>query len=102
LRGPELDSTSLAAGTLFYRRLTQLLALLQLERTPAETQGEFAIRAGKLLNSQGQPTQALADVPKEVVDAFYRVRFGHLELAPASLAELDSRLDALEASLNHQ
>ena len=81
--------------------MTQLLAHLELERTPAETQGEFAIRAGKLLTGQGLPAQAVADVPKEVVDAFYRVRFGHLELPSTSLAELDSRLDELEASLNH-
>ena len=41
----------------------------------------------------------MADVPQQVVDAFYRVRFGHLELEQASLEELDLRLDALEASL---
>jgi hypothetical protein len=38
-------------------------------------------------------------VPQQVVDAFYRVRFGHLELEPASLQNLNDRLDALEASL---
>jgi hypothetical protein len=102
LRGPEVDSTSLTAGTLFYRRLTQLLSELELERTPAETQGEFAVRAGKFLTGQGPETQSVAAVPQQVVDAFYRVRFGHLDLEPASLQELDGRLDALEASLNHE
>jgi hypothetical protein len=43
----------------------------------------------------------VAQVPQQIVEAFYRVRFGHLELEPASLQELDARLDALEASLNH-
>ena len=99
-RGQDVDSTSLTAGILFYRRLTQLLAQLELERTPAETQGEFAVRAGKFLTGQGLPAQSVAEVPQEVVDAFYRVRFGHLELDPASLEELDARLDALEASLD--
>ena len=99
LRGPVVDSASLTAGTLFYRRLTQLLAQLELERTPFETQGEFAVRAARFLTSQSPSTQSVADVPGEVVDAFYRVRFGHLELEPGSLEELDARLDALEASM---
>jgi transglutaminase-like putative cysteine protease len=102
LRGPQEDSASLTAGILFYRRLTQLLARLELQRTPAETQGEFAARAARLLSGQGQPAQSVADVPQQVVDAFYRVRFGHLELAPASLQELNARLDSLEASLLQQ
>ena len=38
-----------------------------------------------------------ADVPREVVEAYYRVRFGHLELVPDSRQRLDSRLDDLEA-----
>jgi transglutaminase-like putative cysteine protease len=99
-RGPVPESTSLTAGILFYRRLVQVLAHLELERTPAETQGEFALRAAKVLTGHGPDTQPVADVPQQVVDAFYRVRFGHLKLEPASLQELDARLDALEASLN--
>jgi transglutaminase-like putative cysteine protease len=100
LRGPESDATSLTAGSLFYRRLAQLLGRLELERTSAETQGEFAARAAKLLTGHSPATRAVADVPQQVVDAFYRVRFGHLELEPTSLEELDGRLDALESSLN--
>jgi protein-glutamine gamma-glutamyltransferase len=101
IRGPVVDSASLTAGILFYRRLTQLLAQLELERTPFETQGEFAVRAAKFLTGQGHSPQSVADVPGVVVEAFYRVRFGHLELEPASLEELDARLDALEASMKH-
>jgi hypothetical protein len=37
-----------------------------------------------------------------VVEAFYRVRFGHLTLTPEILTHLESRLDALEASLRSQ
>ena len=68
-------------------------------RSPAETQSEFAERAHKFLSGHGPLTQHVAQVPGQVVNAFYRVRFGHLELEPASLEELDARLDALEASL---
>jgi protein-glutamine gamma-glutamyltransferase len=99
LRGPSLEATSLTAGILFYRRLVQMLATYDLERSPAETQSEFARRAQAFLAGQGPLTQPVADVPQQVVDAFYRVRFGHLELELASLEELDARLDALEASL---
>jgi transglutaminase-like putative cysteine protease len=99
LRGPALDASSLTAGILFYRRLTQMLSEIDLERTPAETQSEFALRAHTLLNRQGAFTHGVADVPQQVVDAFYRVRFGHLELEPKSLEQLDARLDELERSL---
>jgi hypothetical protein len=99
-RGPGDESTSLTAGILFYRRLTQLLSQLELERSPAETQGEFASRAARLLADRGQSEPSVAEVPQQVVEAFYRVRFGHLELEPASLEALDARLDALEASLS--
>ncbi len=101
LRGPTLDAASLSAGTLFYRRLAQVLADYDLERTPAETQSEFAVRAHKFLTGQGPHTAPVSDVPQQVVDAFYRVRFGHLELEPASLADLNARLDSLESRLNN-
>jgi protein-glutamine gamma-glutamyltransferase len=99
LRGHPLDATSLAAGILSYRRLVQMLAAYDLKRNPSETQSEFARRAHKFLVGRGPTTQVVADVPQQVVDAFYRDRFGHLELASASLEELDARLDALESSL---
>jgi len=99
LHGPPLDTTSRTAGILFYRRLAQMLAEYDLQRTPAETQSEFALRAHKFLAGQGPLTDPVADVPQQVVEAFYRVRFGHLELEPVSLQELDAQLDALEASL---
>jgi transglutaminase-like putative cysteine protease len=98
-RGPEDDATSLTAGILFYRRMAHLLSRLELERTPSETQGEFAARASRLLSGRGVPEQTVAEVPHRVVEAFYRVRFGHLELESASLQTLNAQLDALEASL---
>jgi hypothetical protein len=101
-RGPEEESTSLTAGILFYRRLAQLLSRMELDRTPTETQAEFAARAARFLSSRGQPGQSVAEVPQQVVDAFYRVRFGHLDLDPDSLEELDTHLDALEASLSQE
>lgn len=98
-RGADRDPSSLSAGVVFYRRLTQLLTDYGLERPPAETQHEFARRATVFLTGGGLKTESVADVPRLVVDAFYRVRFGHLTLSPDVLTNLEARLDALEASL---
>ena len=54
LRGPIEGATLLSPGTVFYRRLTQLLSDFKLERLPTETQGEFARRAEDFLAS-GEP-----------------------------------------------
>ncbi len=99
LRGPALDAARSSPGTLFYRRLSQILAVYDLERTPAETQSEFADRALESLTGRGRITEPVAGVPKQVALAFYQVRFGHCELAPDGLAEIDARLDQLEATL---
>ncbi len=99
LRGPETDSSQLGAGVLFYRRLVLMLAELGLERPPAETQSEFARRASLLLTRRGSSTEPVANVPRQVVDAFYRVRFGNLTLPPQALEELETSLDSLESSL---
>lgn len=89
----------LTVGTAYYRRMAQLLAECGLERPPAETQAEFARRAYVFLTGRGSATEAVAEVPSLVADAFYRVRFGHLDLGPDDLKLLDARLDELEATL---
>ena len=99
-RGPTDDSAELTAGILFYRRLAQMLADYDLERTPAETQNEFALRASRFLTGQPAPIQAVAEVPQKIVEAFYRVRFGHRDLDPDTLKELEENLDLLQTRLN--
>ena len=64
---------------------TQMLAQIELERLPTETQGEFARRAQEVISARGPERDSVSDVPREVVDAFYQIRFGHLELEPESL-----------------
>ena len=56
-------------------------------------------RAATFLSGRGSGTETVADVPPFVVDAFYKIRFGHVELTPDELAHVDARLDALEQSL---
>jgi protein-glutamine gamma-glutamyltransferase len=97
--GAEQDTSALAAGVAFYRRLAQLLAEFGLERPPTETPHEFARRSSGFLAGRRPASEPVADVPPQVVAAFYRVRFGNQSLTPETLRHLDSRLDALEASL---
>jgi hypothetical protein len=98
-RGGEKDGAGMTAGILFYRRLVQLLAEYELERSPAETQNEFAHRAYRFLSGQGTRTQEVAGLPQKIVDAFYQVRFGHRDLSPETLGELEDCLDAIQAKL---
>ena len=64
-RGPDDDSSGLTAGILFYRRLAQLLAPYDLERTTAETQNEFALRADPVPHRAGDQTLARGRCPPE-------------------------------------
>src|SRR5262249_55763679 len=100
LRGDDARAALLTVGAGYYRRMAQLLAECGLERPPAETQAEFAQRAYLFLAGGGSATEAVAEVPALVVDAFYRVRFGHLDLDPEDLRIVESRLDELEATLH--
>ena len=99
LVGASEDAVALSPGAAQYRKLAQVLAEYGLERPPAETQDEFARRATVFLTGRGGTTGPVADVPRLVVEAFYRVRFGHGELPVPVVANLDSRLNALEESL---
>ena len=99
MRGRVLNDASSSPGTIFYRRFAHILAEIDLERTPTETQAEFALRVREFLSAQRSQSDTIVDVPREVVDAFYRIRFGHFLLEPESLEAINSRLDALEICL---
>jgi transglutaminase-like putative cysteine protease len=99
IRRSESSDADLHSGVATYRRLLALLAQHGLERPPAETPREFARRAGDVLAGRSRDVEAVADVPLAVVDAFYRIRFGHLRPIPEVQRLLETRLDELEASL---
>ncbi len=100
-------------GVVFYHRLLRLLAETGLERPASETPREFARRAATFLGNRpsvatGEGLAAverapdgerLETIPGEVVEAFYRVRFGEQDLDAAAIERLEARLDALEAGL---
>ncbi len=98
-RNPHADRSAMAVGVLFYRRLVGLLEGCGLERPDWETPREFARRAALFLAGNGSGYESVADVPPLVVEAYYRIRFGHEELETESFAMLESRLDALETRL---
>jgi transglutaminase-like putative cysteine protease len=97
-RGAGPDS-ALASGLAVYQRLMRLLAEAGLERPAGETPREFARRAASLLSARLDGAPGLPELPTAVVEAFYRVRFGHHALEPAAVRDLDARLDALAARL---
>ena len=59
----------------FYRQFESALARIGLQRTVAQTQRQFAHVAAQHLAASPQ-LAAAADIPHQIVDAFYQVRFG--------------------------
>ena len=100
ISGSKAANSTGMAGVQFYRRLLQLLSEYGLERPPAETPREFARRAAIFLAGHGSGTEAVADVPPLVVDAFYQIRFGEHTIREDDLDHVIARLDALDARLH--
>lgn len=81
----------------FYRRLERLLAYWGVIRRPSQTPKEWAELAAAQLPQEGLDPD-LGQVPKEVVEAYYAVRFGRRILTEAADLALHARLDQLEKS----
>ena len=78
----------------FYRRLEAALARFGLARAASQTQREFAHEAGaKVAQSTGE--RRLADLPGEVAEAFYRVRFGGTPLDSSQAQSVERALRTL-------
>ena len=83
----------------FYRRMETLLARHGLARSATQTQREFACLAGaKLAASTGQPR--VADLPAQVAEAFYRVRFGGRTLDNPQAEAVEQALRRLEQAVH--
>jgi hypothetical protein len=83
----------------FYRRLENLLARHAFVRSPTDTQREFALAVGGQL-ADSLSTHAAAALPRQVAEAFYRVRFGGASLDSRESDGLEQALDTLEHALN--
>jgi hypothetical protein len=82
----------------FYHRLESLLARHGIRRPESQTQHEFAMAAGGQLSETPRLAPA-AGLPRRVVDAFYRVRFGGHSLDKAETEAVELSLRELEAVL---
>ncbi|OHB77638.1 MAG: hypothetical protein A2W31_14870 [Planctomycetes bacterium RBG_16_64_10] len=93
---PGRDHTTL--GVRFYHRLETLFGRHGVTRAAGATQREFATAAaGHLVRlPAGQP---LASLPRQIADAFYRVRFGQQQLDKDETEAVERALIALEAAL---
>jgi transglutaminase-like putative cysteine protease len=88
------------AGAACFARLVRILARNgNLKRSPAQTPRELAA-AARIALAGKTSTAELADLPDQVVDLFYRVRFGKESPEGGELARLHSRLDQLARAIS--
>lgn len=79
----------------FYERLERLLAQIGIRRNVHQTQREFARTASLQMGGLGPEAAALATLPAQVVDAFYRVRFGEVALDETQASAIEQSLTQL-------
>ncbi len=83
----------------FYDRLEQLLGRFGLMRSDRQTPLEFALACGAELGANDQSRQ-FAILPRRIVEAYYRVRFGRHALDSHEAHAVEQQLLLLEAMLN--
>jgi protein-glutamine gamma-glutamyltransferase len=95
-RGRRVNTSGPAVD--FYVRLETVLARRHLTRPADQTQREFIQAAcGEL--AELPETRAVAALPRKIVEAFYRVRFGKRALESGQQSEIEQALAKLDAVL---
>ncbi|HTN75230.1 MAG TPA: DUF3488 and transglutaminase-like domain-containing protein, partial [Pirellulaceae bacterium] len=79
----------------FYARLETLLAQIDIRRQACETQREFATNAARGLTALTPEGGQLAALPQQIVEAFYRVRFGEAPLNESQSQAIETSLGSL-------
>lgn len=82
----------------FYRRFTTLMRRLGLRRAAAQTPRDFALDSQSWLAAQGA-AGADAAVGVGIVEAYYRVRYGHRPLDSRERAQVEQALRQLERTV---
>jgi hypothetical protein len=82
----------------FYERFEALMARHGLRRPQCQTQHEFAVVAGGQF-SETPGMQHAAQLPRHLADAFYRVRFGRIELNRGDSEAVEQALSELTSAL---
>jgi transglutaminase-like putative cysteine protease len=83
----------------FYRRFKSLLARLHLRQNTGQTARELATAAAKELHRQ-RPSSPAAELPAEIVAAYYRVRFGGATLDSREQAAIERALGELTPAVH--
>jgi hypothetical protein len=96
--GPRAATGRPSMHVVFYERLESLLKRQGLERSHGQTQREFAAAAGGRL-ADVPHLQPVAGIPRRVVEAFYRVRFGGTPLDSREEQAVEQALRDLESAL---
>lgn len=100
-RGFQKRSRPRDSGIAFYERFRALCRARGLDRQLAQTPREFAAAVSGALGDQLARAD-LAEFPAELIDWFYRVRYGNRPLDTAMEALLISRLERLEVALSER
>jgi transglutaminase-like putative cysteine protease len=95
--GSAADSLG-GADVAFYRRFETLLAERQLCRSPSQTQREFALAVGGQL-AESPRTSFAGPLARQLVELFYRVRFGRRTLDSQEAAAVEQALSELADAL---
>ena len=80
----------------FYRRLEKLLARIGVQRGPAQTPRELAAAARAALADHGIMPDA-ATIPRDVVEAYYQVRFGRWIPEARDMQRIRQQLDRIKS-----
>ncbi|HVX61169.1 MAG TPA: transglutaminase domain-containing protein, partial [Pirellulales bacterium] len=82
----------------FYEQFEELLAAHKLLRAPSQTPREFALSVGGQF-AESHATQHAALLPRRIVEAFYRVRFGERDLDNSESQAVEQAISELADAL---
>ena len=106
--GVDITERRRQASIEFYVRMEKLLASVSINRKPSETQREFASRAVQILFERLWKSDASAEgaekpsfehldrSAEQIVDSFYRVRFGNEDIKKEELDRIENDLHLLK------
>jgi protein-glutamine gamma-glutamyltransferase len=86
------------SDTPWFNRLLLLLEMYGFSVVTGQTLREFAAAVTDALRRSPQ-TAALAQVPLDLVEAYYEVRFGGTPLTPGQVGQLEAQFDSLQRAL---
>ena len=84
----------------FYRRLESLLARMRLRRASGQTPRELADAAAQRLNNGNGNSGDASRLPAEIVEAYYRVRFGGDALDKSEIETVERALAQLAPAVS--